>query len=302
MDTGKFFQESKSLEVTCSNCTFSYNIDCNRWIQVSTTKHISFDQYSKYDIKGYLFLEFKNEGLIKSGIQVDAKFKFNGYSSQSQPIYDSQGKTLPVQIDKLKSSYTVTFNGYSNQWNNDPKNIDVSVDLTLNSIQSIPPVHPVVANIHKKIEEHWIKSKRFFEMQDDDDFKDFTFNVGNQDFKIHKCVFAGKNEVLRTMFLSEFDESSKNSTKITDIIPEVFQVLVDFMYGNKEGFNGKVKNFVYAVYAAAHKYQIEDLQEFCVEYVTENLTDPNHAIETYSFAHFYDLKQLKDKCWSAIKK
>lgn len=146
------------------------------------------------------------------------------------------------------------------------------------------------------LDDHWLSISN---IQYQDDFKDFTFIVGNREFKVHKCIFAAKSEVLKTMFTCGFEESESNSTKITDIIPEVFQVLVDFMYGNKEEFLQNIEYFVFSICAAAHKYEIKILQDFCVDHILTGLAGLD-VYGTYAFASFYDLDKLKLPCWKKI--
>lgn len=252
----------------------------------SKEKNSSYNQ-----IKGYLQLKVQNEALIKSGLYPHVDFIVDnerlGTDGSFVGVREVIKKTNSVFCGTRPTSVYWTFS------------LEVTVVLTLRYKRMIEIESSPVS--HKEIDEHWIKTSPFSIMYDQDDFKDFTFIIEKQEFKVHKLIVAGSSEVLRTMFMSGLSESKSNSTIVTDIDAEVFQVLVDFMYGKKDEFYKTFKNFVFAVFKAAHKYEIKVLQDFCVDFISEYFTDPGRAIKTFAFASFYGLEYLKEKCWNIIK-
>lgn len=237
-----------------------------------------------------LHLEVTDEKLIKFGvpIQVDGTYKYN--KQDTEEIFDPE--SLPILNDMRKEfPFRIT-----NSIVKSPITVKVHLSFKNKRLTRNPS-----SNSQRSMKDHWTMTKSFLKMQQEDEFKDFEFQVGNQLFKIHKCVFAASSDMLKRMFLSGFDESKKNFSNITEIDPEVFQVIVDFVYGNKAEFYRNFENSVFAIYRAAHMYEIKVLQDFCVDFFFEHCTGPDRAIETFTFASFYDLKELKELCWETIR-
>lgn len=244
---------------------------------------------SQYTKVGKLHLEVEDKKLIKSDICVDGSYSFDGFANK---FFSSTPK-----LDGLKKEFGFEWHDRRNTYmTSSDRNMIVNLSLKIKRLMRSP------STTQKEMDDHWLMTKSFLKMQNQENFKDFTFQIGKEQFKIHKCVLAARSEVLGTMFMSGLDESQKNfSDSITDIDPEVFQLLVNFLYGNKEEFDRKIENYVFGVFRAAHKYQIHVLQDFCVDYITQHCTGPDRAIETFAFASLYDSKELKDLCWDTIK-
>jgi hypothetical protein len=136
---------------------------------------------------------------------------------------------------------------------------------------------------------------------------DFTFIVKGEEssveFKTHKKIMKNTSEVMKTMFLDRWnDQSVKKSSEITDIEPDIFQILVYFIYGDVEEFKETFKvEFAFEVFYAAQKYQIENLQKYCVAKIYLELTGIENIVETYTFSDFHDIKDLKLYCWDIIQ-
>ena len=63
---------------------------------------------------------------------------------------------------------------------------------------------------------------------------DITIQVGKKSFEAHKAVLAAGSNYFLGMFTHGFKESTENKVKI-DGSPEIFKVLLDFVYTGKMG-------------------------------------------------------------------
>lgn len=91
-------------------------------------------------------------------------------------------------------------------------------------------------------------------------FTDFTFNVGESSFKVHKSILSVRSPVFYAMFNQNLSEKTRNVVNVPDIHPIAFNEMLRFIYtGNVKD----LKNYSFEILEAADKYQIEELKEMC---------------------------------------
>jgi BTB/POZ domain len=132
----------------------------------------------------------------------------------------------------------------------------------------------------------------------DPTFADFTFDVKGKEFKVHKVVLASASPVMRTLFTSKMKEGETNFCEVNDIEPEVFESLLQFIYSGKIPEN--IKHSCFELYESSHYYKIDELLTLCEQEIHSKLSVDN-AVETYSWAAPYDIKELKMEAWKMIK-
>lgn len=132
----------------------------------------------------------------------------------------------------------------------------------------------------------------------DPTFSDFTFNVQGKEFKLHKNILGAASSVMMQMFLTDLKEKKTNTCVIHAIKPEVFELLVRFIYCGEIPDN--LVEFAMPLYEAAHYYEIDYLKEICVQDVHENLCAKN-AVDIYEWAQPFDVVHLKADAWTIIK-
>lgn len=153
-----------------------------------------------------------------------------------------------------------------------------------------------------KLEDHWKDTSYLAKFKKMNNFCDFTFIVKNKKFPVHKMIVGEASDVLNKMFLSSSKESKQNSTKITDITAKLFEILISFIYGDREQFEkNATKNLMFDIFEIAHKYNIKKLQDYCVAWIFKEFTSVDNVVETYTFACKYDIEELKKYCWEIIQ-
>lgn len=154
----------------------------------------------------------------------------------------------------------------------------------------------------EKLECYWRTSSAYQKFKEFDVFSDFKFKVKDKEFKVHKIVLSQASDVIKTMLTSNFEESRENSASLDNVDSNVFEILVDFIYGDKDSFGAKSSiDLLHKIFEAAHYYQIENLQHYCIARIFKNLTDNDNILETYSFSWKYDITDLKEYCWEKIQ-
>jgi hypothetical protein len=136
-------------------------------------------------------------------------------------------------------------------------------------------------------------------MLDDPQFSDFTFIVQSTEFKVHKNILAQASPVFRKMFTSSFEESQTNQCKVDAISPEVFQIMLRFIYGRE--FAGMYYEDTLKLYEAADFYELPDLMKVCKEEINNNISYFN-TMTLYEWAWTYNVDELKQRIWKILKR
>lgn len=136
-------------------------------------------------------------------------------------------------------------------------------------------------------------------MLGDPTFADFTFIVGGQKFKVHKNILAAASPVMKRMFTSDMEEAKTNKCTVDAINSTTFHHLLRFIYRSEVPYWFGI--FATSLYEAAHYYDIENLKQFCVQEIHENLSAEN-ALEVFEWVQPYDLEEIKMNAWAIVKR
>lgn len=139
----------------------------------------------------------------------------------------------------------------------------------------------------------------FSEIYGDITFADFTFNVDNKEFKVHRLVLAKKSEVFKNFFLADI---KSRECVINHIKPEVFELLIKFIY--KPELPNITDEKYLDLYEAAHDYKVTDLENYCkhkaiLHYGT--MLNVQNALDILKTATKYSFEDLIADCWFIIK-
>jgi hypothetical protein len=133
----------------------------------------------------------------------------------------------------------------------------------------------------------------------DPKYSDFTFVVKGREFKVHKNILAPRSSMMDTLFSSGYEEGLNNVCKVEDIDPDIFELLLKFVYGVQLPLN--ISDSAMKLFEAAHYYQIEDLTKFASQEIHFNLSLVN-CLDIYVWAFPYDIEDLKHGAWKLVKR
>lgn len=137
---------------------------------------------------------------------------------------------------------------------------------------------------------------------------DFTFICGDRSFKINKSVLSADNEYFKNLFNSGLIETQRNEAVVTDIDPEVFEFLLNFVQGKSVDYSAlcdQDSSLVLHLYIAADKYGVEKLKEICLAHIfkfylnkmnEDGTINVGNLHETWRFADAFQLNALKQYC------
>jgi speckle-type POZ protein len=122
-------------------------------------------------------------------------------------------------------------------------------------------------------------------------YSDFVFIVDNKEFFAHKNILSIRSKVFEAMFSSDMIESQSNRCTIDDIESEVFEELLTFIY---TGNAPKAQTMAEKLLAAAEKYEILEIKDFCANIIFKDMKNEN-AIQNLKIANKYKATKLLDK-------
>ncbi|XP_072936735.1 BTB/POZ domain-containing protein 6-A-like [Epargyreus clarus] len=103
------------------------------------------------------------------------------------------------------------------------------------------------------------------------EWSDCSFSVSGKKFKAHKLILGISSPVFEAMFYGPL--SSSDDISITDIEPEIFQLLLNYIYTDKVEITSIDE--AYELLYVSRKYLLENLTEICISYIQSNMTVDN---------------------------
>lgn len=119
------------------------------------------------------------------------------------------------------------------------------------------------------------------------EWSDCSFTVSGQYFKAHRLILGISSPVFKAMFYGPL--SSNDDIKISDIEPDIFQLMINYVYTDKVEISSLEQAF--ELLYAAKKYLLEYLMHQCIHYIETNLSVDN-VISVLAFSEFIQEKTL----------
>ncbi|XP_062524244.1 kelch-like protein 40a isoform X2 [Bombyx mori] len=119
------------------------------------------------------------------------------------------------------------------------------------------------------------------------EWSDCNFCVSGKKFKAHKLILGISSPVFEAMLYGPL--SNNNDIHIPDIEPEIFQLILNYIYTDNVDITSIEQAF--DLLYASRKYLLEHLTKTCIEYIKENVTIDN-VIEVLNYPDYMHDKQL----------
>ncbi|KAJ3702427.1 hypothetical protein LUZ61_006132 [Rhynchospora tenuis] len=127
---------------------------------------------------------------------------------------------------------------------------------------------------------------------------DVTFDVENHSFRCHRLILAARSSVLKAELFGNMVEATQKHIKIEDICPEVFKVMLHFMYTDTLphcDFETASAEMVQHLFVAADRYAIEGLKSLCEEKLCDSISLDTFC-STLALAEQHNSPRLKNSC------
>lgn len=121
-----------------------------------------------------------------------------------------------------------------------------------------------------------------------DDFKDVTFYIEENEYKAHKLILSLRSPVFAAMFNNKTEKQS--TIRIDDIRGEIFQKMLRSIYTDNVN---DLEESAFELYYAAEKYQLDYLKIMCINKLYQNLSSET-VLKILEFADAYSISKLKD--------
>lgn len=112
--------------------------------------------------------------------------------------------------------------------------------------------------------------KHFYTLEE---FYDTTLYVKGKTFMAHRVILTARSPVFAAMFKHDTVENQTGVITISDCDPDSFQEFLKYVYC------GELENISFRsalhLYKTADKYDVQELKQFCVEYMEYNLRAEN---------------------------
>ena len=138
--------------------------------------------------------------------------------------------------------------------------------------------HSLTDNLHKQ--------------QREGRFCDLKILIAGKIINVHRSVLVATCPYFSSMYSSNMVESKSNQVELHCASPSAIQKLVDFMYSGEIEIS---KDNVQDILKGADHLLLEEVKEFCSEFLFETLT-PGNCLQMKQLADIYCLKGLSEKC------
>ncbi|KAK3861251.1 hypothetical protein Pcinc_032762 [Petrolisthes cinctipes] len=150
----------------------------------------------------------------------------------------------------------------------------------------------------------WPTEMPFCPTQDHAPFADVCFVIDGHPFLCHKMFFCTRSEYFRALLRDHFhetqwqDSSSLPTITLHDVSPQVFAVLVHYLYCNQTIVS--LENAI-EVMVAADMWLVSGLKRQCGVYLGSRLHTDN-VISILRLARLFQLPRLEDQCVTCMAK
>ncbi|XP_014613422.1 PREDICTED: speckle-type POZ protein-like [Polistes canadensis] len=215
---------------------------------------------------------------------------FNPYFGESTIFDQTSQCNYNFQSDKDNPTYTsCSMLGYC-------EFIDIRLLSFTFSVQHVRPyfenINPTQPELYERLHDIF-KEKRF---------TDVKINVKGREFSVHKALIK-RCSILYEIIRNNQNKKNRNFVEITDIEPDIFEVILKFLYLGETGTIDLYENnneFLFNVILAADFYQINDLKHKLINIAIKYLSIQN-AIHNLIFAEKFNIFILKENCMKYIR-
>lgn len=153
-----------------------------------------------------------------------------------------------------------------------------------------PTPYVGIQNLSKEIAEMFVQQTRC-DVQ-------FYF-ADDQSIGGHISILSARSPVFSAMFLHEMSETKTGKVDITDIDFDVFKEMLYYIYSGRisspfRWINQNDKKKAKSLYEVADKYDIDDLKNECVNFLSR-LVRVTNTISMMLWAHIHSASRLKQK-------
>mmetsp|Transcript_29680 Transcript_29680/g.33081 ORF Transcript_29680/g.33081 Transcript_29680/m.33081 type:complete len:221 (-) Transcript_29680:148-810(-) len=143
-----------------------------------------------------------------------------------------------------------------------------------------------------------VMSRDFLSLLGDTELSDVSFNVNGKVFYAHKCILVARSAHFKALLTGGMRESSQNVITMDGISPEVFEVVLTFLYSNTLT---QTDGNMLEVLIASDRYLLGELK-LLTEDVLLRAVNVDNARTLYNAAFDVSANRLIAKCKKMLGK
>jgi len=132
---------------------------------------------------------------------------------------------------------------------------------------------------------------------DSGEFSDCIVTCGDKEFKCHKIVLAGRSSVFKAMFSNKLMENKTSKVVIEDLDENTVSEMINYIYSGNLEMN--FDDQAIELFTAADKYDLKDLKEMCESHIREEISIAN-VCDILILAYLHNSKSLLDVSFQFI--
>lgn len=132
--------------------------------------------------------------------------------------------------------------------------------------------------------------KNLAEYLDSGTYCDLTFEIGAEKFPCHRIILASSSPYFQVLLTHTFKENNLNSIELHDIEPEIFSLLLRYIYSGQIELD---ENNVQEILFASDMLQLEEVVQFCCHYLSVTLNEKN-VLDIWKISNELDRLSLKN--------
>ncbi|KAL7013124.1 hypothetical protein ACKWTF_015206 [Chironomus riparius] len=133
-------------------------------------------------------------------------------------------------------------------------------------------------------------------LETDETFRDFSIQIDNREFPVHKFLLAARSPTLAEILKNN---PEVENLKLVDISMETFEIILKFLYTDElPGDDGA--NFLH-LFAAAGKLKIQELKNYAATKLIDQINEDN-VIDILNVSKNYEHEELRTKAFEEVKK
>ena len=125
-----------------------------------------------------------------------------------------------------------------------------------------------------------------------------AFLIGEEKIMAHKCILATRCSYFARMFQTKMKETNSNEVEVTDIRPEIFRLLIKYIYSGQEPKCWAEDAM--DLLSAADKYGLDELKKMCESFLCCHLSSDN-VIELLLLADSHNCSKLMQHATTTFK-
>ncbi|CAG9807258.1 unnamed protein product [Chironomus riparius] len=133
-------------------------------------------------------------------------------------------------------------------------------------------------------------------LKDENNFKDFTIMIENEEIHVSKLLLAARSPVLAKIL---HDNPNADSFNLVDISVQTFKEILKYLYTDKLQFD-EITNSMH-LFAAAHRLKIKKLKDIVAMNISNSIT-PENALEILILSNRYEHDKLRQNAFNEVKK